>query len=118
MGITTTRTSWDSPVVGRLLERDGDLCTYCQRQFSSDVPPTKDHRTPLRSLRRQFGGAPLGSGSDMDNLLLACGPCNNLRGDMDEDYFREQIADGRIVLPWVDWPSGSPSGRRPGESAG
>lgn len=89
-------------IVDRLRERDGNQCVYCGRPFSSEVPPTRDHRITQRELREmQSGGVPLPG--TFENLQLACLPCNGLRGDMDELAFREGIANGTIPLPWRDW---------------
>ena len=49
--------------------RDRYRCAYCQKQFhENDL--TLDHVTP-----KTFGGR-----STWDNLISACGPCNNKRG--------------------------------------
>lgn len=85
-------------LISQLLERDGSRCTYCGRTFTSDVPPTKDHRITQRELRameRQGLELP----DRLSNLQLACGPCNNLRGDMYEWAYREGIENGTIKLP-------------------
>ena len=54
-----------------LLARDGDRCCYCSEQFGPDLPPTLEHVIP-----RSQGGT-----WATKNLRLACGPCNNTRGD-------------------------------------
>ncbi|MGY3845267.1 HNH endonuclease [Streptomyces hydrogenans] len=54
-----------------LLARDGDACFYCRRPFTDDLPPTFDHYIP-RVLWRTWR---------QRNLVLACAPCNNAKGD-------------------------------------
>lgn len=53
----------------RLLQRDGAACWWCSSPFTDEDPPTIDHLVPHRA----------GGSSDDDNLVLACGPCNNHR---------------------------------------
>lgn len=94
--------TWPPNVVQRLIDRDGDSCTFCGRLFTFDVPPTRDHRIPLSELNRMKREG-LEQPDEFDNLQLACRPCNLLRGHMDEDLFRLGIEDGSIPLPWRDW---------------
>lgn len=55
----------------KVLARDGNLCAYCKREFSDDLPPTFDHVVGLKD-----------GGSDrIENLVLACWPCNNARAN-------------------------------------
>jgi 5-methylcytosine-specific restriction endonuclease McrA len=54
-----------------LLARDGDLCYYCERQFSEELPPTFEHLVSLKD----------GGTDKLENLVLACWPCNNARAN-------------------------------------
>ncbi|RSS53022.1 HNH endonuclease [Streptomyces sp. WAC01280] len=54
-----------------LLARDGGMCFYCRRPFTDDEPSTFDHYIP-RAIWRTWR---------QRNLVLACGPCNNAKGD-------------------------------------
>lgn len=51
-----------------ILKRDGHKCVYCGR---GDLPLTLDHVLP-----RSRGGT-----DDWENLVAACLPCNNKKGD-------------------------------------
>jgi hypothetical protein len=55
--------------IKRLLDRDGPCCHWCGAWFSVELPPTLEHLIP-----RHNGGL-----ATDDNLVLACGPCNNAR---------------------------------------
>lgn len=55
-----------------LMERDGPWCAYCARRFGPELPATIDHVVP----RCHAQGT-----SDVSNLVLACGPCNNRKAD-------------------------------------
>lgn len=61
----------------RLLERDGDCCHYCHRQFRHTLPATRDHVIP----------SALGGSNLDDNMVLACKPCNGGRGVRSYDWF-------------------------------
>lgn len=54
-----------------LLDRDGPFCTYCERPFTEELPPTFDHLIGL-----VYGGT-----DHISNLVLACWPCNNARAN-------------------------------------
>lgn len=62
----------------RLAARDGWTCCYCKRALDSALAslqlpssPTIEHVVPVS----------LGGGNGMENLKLACFPCNNGRGN-------------------------------------
>lgn len=55
----------------QLIKRDGPQCHWCRVPFDDLVLPTFDHIIPRRK-----------GGSDaLDNLVLACAPCNNDRAN-------------------------------------
>lgn len=54
-----------------LLARDGNTCHWCNTTFDADTPPTIDHITPRSKNGRHA----------LWNLVLACRPCNEQRGD-------------------------------------
>jgi 5-methylcytosine-specific restriction endonuclease McrA len=57
-----------------LLQRDGAACFYCARPFGSGEPfsrPTFDHVMPVSR----------GGTNALTNLVLACKPCNESKGD-------------------------------------
>ena len=54
----------------RLLQAQHGLCYLCEEPFSDDKPPTKDHVWPKSR-----------GGKNVRNILWACMPCNNGKGD-------------------------------------
>jgi 5-methylcytosine-specific restriction endonuclease McrA len=53
-------------------ERDGAVCHYCRTPFGTGLAgATLDHYVPYR----------LWQMNKPRNLVLACGPCNNAKGD-------------------------------------
>lgn len=52
-----------------LLIRDGSTCSYCEYNFGNESEMTLDHVLP-----RSLGG-----GNEIDNLVLACYPCNQAK---------------------------------------
>jgi 5-methylcytosine-specific restriction endonuclease McrA len=51
--------------------RDGNKCHWCKREFTEELPATVDHMKALKD-----------GGSDaIENLVLACSPCNNGRAN-------------------------------------
>lgn len=71
-----------------VFDRDGGRCAYCKRSVTFDPevtrrdtsirPGTMDHLRP-----RSKGG-----GYTIDNLVLACGTCNNARGVLPHKSFK------------------------------
>lgn len=57
-------------LVGQLLALQAERCYICASRFKEGLAPTRDHVTPLSR-----GGGGFG------NILLACMPCNNRKGD-------------------------------------
>lgn len=61
-----------------LLERDGSLCAYCERDLLQEgVKMTIDHVVPLSA-----GGA-----DELANLALACYECNRAKGNLPVEFF-------------------------------
>jgi hypothetical protein len=62
-------------VRGALIQRDGSICAYCRVPLGKGTGnnTTLDHRVP-----RSAGGS-----DDIDNLVLACRPCNTLKGSQE-----------------------------------
>lgn len=54
----------------QVLERDGNCCCWCGK------PLTWDQMTIEHLVHRSKGGR-----NDIDNLRIACFPCNNSRGN-------------------------------------
>lgn len=63
--------------IRRLLERDGNLCHYCEKELT-EADRTIEHIIPR--------SAPGGSNA-LENLVLACLTCNYARGDMEYHEF-------------------------------
>lgn len=63
----------------RLFERDGDKCWLCGDPLTMETA-TEDHYIP-----KSKGGT-----RKLDNLRLACFPCNNKRGDADPPELAEE----------------------------
>lgn len=73
-----------------LAQRDGYLCFYCKSKFDQNLGfATRDHVVPLSG----------GGTNDASNLVLACGWCNQLKGDMTLDEFLEKLP-GLLILRW------------------
>ena len=77
-------------IYNELLARDGPWCKYCGVLFefaSKKRLMTIDHRVPLCN----------GGTNDIENLVLACNRCNNMKSDYPEDdplfqeYLQERI---------------------------
>lgn len=73
-----------SELVLALIERDGDECRYCHRDFRQRER-TIDHVYPQS--RAYADGWTYEQVWDLENLALACKPCNAKKGDqlLDED---------------------------------
>lgn len=67
---TTKNSRRRRAVIRALLRRDGDRCVYCGAFFGPLNPPTVDH-----VVARSEGGT-----GRQENLVLACGPCNENKG--------------------------------------
>lgn len=75
----------------RIASRDGLRCHYCGRVLTLNRTQgrrfknfaTFDHVIP-----RSKGG----SVHDINNIVLACKPCNNMRGDMDYGEFIKKFS--------------------------
>lgn len=72
--------------VRRLMERDGVNCVYCGKEcflsvYGKEPVATLDHFVP-----KSKGGS-----DSMTNLVMACFPCNNRKGDMDPHEFMKLI---------------------------
>lgn len=68
-----------SELVLALIERDGDECVYCHRDFSQRER-TIDHVYPQS--RAFADGWTYEQVWDLSNLALACKPCNAKKGDL------------------------------------
>ena len=84
--------------IQQLKKRDGDLCHYCGRCFGTSKwdMATRDHKIPV---------CKGGTNAD-DNLVLACGRCNSLKGSCDYDIFIARLPEilaqlERMSLPKV-----------------
>lgn len=65
--------------VGRLIERDGDRCSYCGGTFATgERLRTIDHAVPLVE----------GGKNRLENLRLACFLCNRGKGSLTEAEYR------------------------------
>lgn len=56
----------------RIRQRDGEQCWFCSREFSGDLPETLEH---LLSISH-------GGNNAIQNLVLACEPCNVKAGNL------------------------------------
>lgn len=65
-------------IIAVLIERDGDECRYCHRDFSQRER-TIDHVYPQARARED--GWTFEQIWDLSNLALACKPCNAKKGD-------------------------------------
>lgn len=76
--------------IARLIERDGDCCAYCALTLGPGLR-TLEHVVPL------WMGGSLGG---LDNLLLACRPCNERKNDRTDEEFRADpwLAERRAAV--------------------
>lgn len=58
-----------------LIERDGSKCHWCSRQLQTKEPTKHDYATLDHIVPHSLGGS-----LALDNLVLACVPCNSERG--------------------------------------
>jgi 5-methylcytosine-specific restriction endonuclease McrA len=65
-----------------------DPCPYCQRQMTAATWST-DHQTPVGR----------GGGFGLDNLLIVCKLCNDVKGALTDEEFRV------LLVTMRDWPS-------------
>lgn len=79
----------------RLIDRIGCYCAYCNMPLSHNLQV--EHVVPKNPPPGYTRGDALG----WDNMLLACGPCNNAKGnipiDFDDYYFPER---NNTLLPF------------------
>ena len=79
----------------RLIDRIGCYCAYCNMPLSHNLQV--EHVVPKHPPAGYAQGDPL----KWDNMLLACGPCNNAKGntpiDFDDYYFPE---NNNTLLPF------------------
>lgn len=59
-------------IEAKLLERDGNICFYCDVEFTEDTPPTLEHILSIT-----HGGT-----NNIANLCLCCEPCNVAAGNL------------------------------------
>jgi 5-methylcytosine-specific restriction endonuclease McrA len=76
--------------IARILERDGDLCCYCQQPLGEDM--TLEHRVASSN----------GGSEDLDNLKLAHALCNREVGNLPPDM-KDELA--RRKLKGIEWDS-------------
>ena len=69
--------------------RDGEHCVWCGKHLTHRSPDaTVDH---VRCRSR-------GGGNGLENLVLACAPCNNLRSDVEvEEWLARRVSAGDPV---------------------
>lgn len=69
-----------------LINEQNRHCFYCDKVFfyikGHDLRPTIDHRVPKCR-----------GGKEGENLVAACFRCNSLKGDTDEETFRQLMHD-------------------------
>ena len=70
--------------------RDGNACTYCRDRFVH-LWSTLDHVIPLSA----------GGSWDLGNLVLACRPCNSLKGSLTAREFRTFLSENPQKLQSV-----------------
>lgn len=64
------RAPFPANLIEQLLFLQAGRCYICASVFKEGNSPTRDHVMPLS-----------GGGGGFGNILLACSPCNNLKGD-------------------------------------
>ena len=77
------------------------LCIYCHRHLTANAVDPDDRPTRDHLIARSRGGS-----GRQDNSVLACGPCNNLKGDADLTGwltycgFPTDLRTSRSVIAW------------------
>lgn len=72
-----------------LAARDGEHCVWCRRPLSHRSPDATVDHVRCRSQ---------GGGNALENLVLACAPCNHARSDMPaETWLAVRLAAGAAV---------------------
>lgn len=74
----------------KLMLRQEGKCAYCDRLFTNILVPTLDHVKP-----KSKGGK-----NGLANLVLACSPCNQLKGDLHTYEEAKRRAD--LYLSFAD----------------
>jgi hypothetical protein len=69
--VVTAYKDWRSHLINRI----GYYCVYCNQPLSHSLQV--EHVIP----KRPPAGVAAGAALDWDNMLLACGPCNNAKGN-------------------------------------
>ena len=64
---------------------DQRVCAYCGFRFRGKADATVDHVVPIV----------MGGKTEMSNLVLACQPCNNAKGDLSEYDFLSRFDELR-----------------------
>jgi hypothetical protein len=77
MGRRGVRTDRKRALRAAVILRDGGRCFYCRTRFDDIAEATLDHLVPLSQ------GGPWA----MANLVLACQPCNEAKGDLPPHEF-------------------------------
>lgn len=72
---TLTREQWQW-----IIEKQKGRCLGCRRKFAADLPPTRDHITPVSS----------GGGLTVQNTVALCVSCNSSKGDREPEYIAQR----------------------------
>ena len=64
-----------------ILEEQNHKCMVCQRQFSKELPPTRDHIIPVLS----------GGGMTKDNIAALCKSCNSAKKHRNISYIEVRL---------------------------
>lgn len=77
----------------KLFERQGGKCFYCDRETWL-TEQTRNGMPPRRQATLEHVVPQCEGGTDnLNNLVMACGGCNRMRGDMNFEKFRELRQD-------------------------
>lgn len=71
-----------------MLAQEG-RCAYCDKIFNQELKPTIDHIKP-----KSLGGT-----KRMSNIVLVCGPCNQMKGNLSS--FEEAKQRAEIFLEFA-----------------
>lgn len=89
MGFSKGRNPCDAH---RIASRDGLKCHYCGKKLTLNHSTGRKYKN-FATFEHVKPVSKGGSYSDINNIVLACKDCNNMRGNMDYDEFQRKFGE-------------------------